>query len=663
MKKNISILILFVFIHALLLSQPWQQDDGMFNSSGVPSVSFSQPRFADLDGDGDKDIILGSIDDGLIYIENMYPEFAPGFEIFTGISHLDAEMGVCADLDNDGDLDLITGGYTGLNYFENIGTVLMPVFQKVNNFFPDLSVGQNPIPYLADVDDDNDYDMVVGFSENGGVKIYYNSGTPSLAQFSELNTLTIGDVGLYAYPVFSDLDNDGDQDIVIGRDTHGFVYYNNIGTPQNGNWIIDDTVFSGLGNDSYWNSPDLIDINEDGTFDLIYGTAEGPLQYYENIGTQTTPSWQLNTTLFGGVLDVGGASSPFFYDFDGDGDFDLVSGSQLGDIKYYENVSTPYAIVWEEDNSYFASIDHSIYSAITLGDVYNNGYADAIVGDLSGNLFFHRNTGFGFMYESGVLASVALGGWSVPRLVDMDNDNDLDIVAGNENGNLFYFENQGTPSVPVWVEIVGYFGSIDVGSDCSPTIGDLTLNGNLDIVTGDISGELQFFENIEGNWTENPYPVSGLSGGQNTAPALIDLDGDGDLDLTLGNYGGTFNYYENQHIIVGTDPEEPQAQKILLRNYPNPFRGMTTISYFTTENTSLRSTSPRQAQDTEIRIYNVKGQLVRQLHVNDSDHSYSIEVSWNGKDNEGNIVNPGLYLYELQIDGSRVDVGKCIFLK
>jgi len=43
-------------------------------------------------------------------------------------------MGVCADLDNDGDLDFITGGYTGLNFFENIGTMYLPIFQKVSGF-------------------------------------------------------------------------------------------------------------------------------------------------------------------------------------------------------------------------------------------------------------------------------------------------------------------------------------------------------------------------------------------------------------------------------------------------------------------------------------------------------------------------------------------------
>jgi len=330
----------------------------------------------------------------------------------------------------------------------------------------------------------------------------------------------------------------------------------------------------------------------------------------------------------------------------------MVSGSQLGDIKYFENVGTAYAPAWEEDNAYFASIDHSIYSAITLGDVYNNGLADAIVGDLSGHFYFHRNTGFNYVFESDVLSFVNLGGWSAPRLVDMDDDNDLDIVAGNEGGNLFYFENQGSTSVPDWVQIAGYFGSIDVGSDCVPTVGDLSMNSRLDIVTGDISGEVQFFENIEGNWTENPYFVSGISGGQNTTPALVDLDGDGDLDLALGNYGGNFNYYENQHIIVSADPEVQQTNSYKLSNFPNPFRNMTAIRYFTTEST----------EDTEIRMYNGKGQLIRILPVTSSP-SRPVEVIWNGDDEAGKEVKPGIYFYKLSINGKTEAMEKCLLVR
>ena len=626
-----------------LFAQPWEEKDNMFNPSGVPSMPFSQPRFADLDADNDPDLILGNLNENPFYVENIgtatNPAFSPGADIFSGVTALDAEMGICADLDSDGDLDFIAGGYTGLNYYENTGTIYEPVFEEVYNFFSGLSVGQNPIPDFADIDADNDLDMVVGFSEDGAVKIYENTGNATNAEFSEGNTIYIGDVGLYAYPIFTDLDADNDQDLLVGRDTHGFIYYQNNGTPQSGTWEVNSTIFDGLGNSTYWNSPHLVDLNGDTTLDLIYGNGAGPLLYYENTGTISLPEWQESTTLFGGVLDVGGASSPFFIDFDNDGDLDMVSGSNLGNIFYYKNTGTQNSPAWLEQNAYFTGIDHSIYSAITLGDVYGNGQADAIVGDLSGNFYFHRNTGFGFVFVDDVLNSINLGGWSVPRLVDMDGDEDLDIVAGNEDGNLFYFENQGTATNPEWVEINGYFGAIDVGSSCVPYVADLDLDGDKDIVAGNLTGDLTYFENNEGTWMEDPAQVSGISADQNAAPALADLDNDGDLDLTLGNYDGYFEYYENQHIVFATDTNPEQTTPNLITNCPNPFKSSTLILFSPNTNTTAIP---------QVKIYNLKGQLLKKIKMQNFQEGFS--ALWDGKDENGVKQKSGVYFCKIKTD-------------
>ncbi len=543
-----------------LCAQPWEQDNSVFNPSGVPSLTFSQPRFADLDGDLDYDFLLGSTNSQPVYIENtgsaIAPDFAIGDDITALVPYLAAEMGVCADLDADGDLDLVTGGYTGLHLFLNSGSGANPVFSaETGGYFAGLNVGSNPVPDLADVDADGDLDLVVGLSENGSVLLYTNTGTANAGLFSQAAMQLIGDVGLYAYPVFRDFDGDGDQDILAGRDSHGFIYYQNVGTPAVGAWEPNNALFSGLGMDSYWNSPDLVDLNNDGLFDLVFGTASGPLLYYVNTGSATTPVWQANTTLFGGVLDVGGASSPVFFDFDADGDLDLISGSQLGNIKFFRNTGNQYGPAWVEDSAYFSTIDHSIYAAVAIGDVNGDNLPDVIIGDLNGALYFHRNTGFGFQEEAGVLPAIALGGWSVPRLLDMDFDGDLDLATGNEAGNLRYYNNQGTAQDPDWVETTGYFAAIDVGSDCSPCFGDLDADGDWDLLAGNISGNLQCYLQQGLGWTANTTLFSGISTDQNAAPALVDLDHDGDLDLVLGDYDGTFSYWRNQQ--YSTDALNP----------------------------------------------------------------------------------------------------------
>jgi hypothetical protein len=625
-------------------AQDWLQNDAIFNPSGIPSLFFSQPRFADLDADGDYDLILGSTESAPLYYENTgtatIPAFSPGPDILAGIDLLDAEVGVCVDLDDDGDLDLITGGYNGLVLFENVGTASAPSFVRNATVFSGLATGPEPVPSLADLDGDLDFDLLVGLSESGVLKYYPNIGSPTAAAFAESQSQTWFDIGLYAYPWFVDLDGDGDTDLAAGRDEHGFAYYRNDGTPSGWSWVQEQSIFEGLGTSTYWNSPCLVDLNGNGLVDLVYGTSAGPLNYYVNSGPPADPVWTRNTTLFGGVLDVGAASSPFLFDFDGDSDLDMVSGSQLGDIKYYENVGTSEAPAWQANHAYFASIDHSIYSAITLGDLDNDGLADAVVGDLSGDLFYHHNNGTGFDYDAGVFAGIHLGGWSVPRLADMDRDGDLDLAAGNEAGRLRFFQNVGSGTM-VWQEVPGYFGTIDVGSNCSQTLGDYDLDGDMDLLTGEISYELQYFRNDRGLWREDPSVVAGLVVGQNAAPAFGDLDGDGDLDLAVGNYSGTFNYFEN----AGTPAAAPDggqavARQLRLQSHPNPFRPSVNVTF-----------SLPEAGRIDLGIYDVMGRRVRQLvsgHRSAGDHV----VVWDGDGDEASGPGSGVYFCRLKAGGA-----------
>jgi hypothetical protein len=642
----ITIVIILGSVAAAFPSQAqhWRQKDQIFNPSGIPSLFFSQPRLADLDADGDLDLILGSSENTLLYYRNtgtsVSPAFSLGPDIFSPVGSLDAEVGVCVDLDGDGDQDLITGGFNGLVLFENAGNAASPVFVKHAGFFSGLVTGSDPVPTLADLDGDQDLDLLTGLSESGVLKYYPNIGTPTVAAFAESQAQSWFDIGLYAYPWFVDLDEDHDVDLAAGRDEHGFEYYRNDGDSSAWSWVADPTVFQGLGGSTYWNSPCLADLTGDGLPDLIFGTAAGPLQYYVNSGTPASPQWTVNTTLFGGVLDVGAASSPFFFDFDGDGDLDLVCGSQGGDIKYYANVGTREAPAWQAANAYFAGIHHSIYSAIALGRLDGDDLPDAVVGDLSGNLFYHHNTGSGFVYDASVFVGINVGAWSVPRLADMDGDGDLDLAVGNEAGRLRYFENIGHGSME-WREVVGYFGAIDVGSNCSMTLGDYDRDGDVDLLTGDIDHELQFFRHVGITWQEDPTVVAGLVVGQNAAPAFGDLDGDGDLDLAVGNYSGTFNYFENTGDISSVSADAASnTRPTRLWASPNPFPSGVTLTF------NLPEAAP-----VDLAIFDASGRRIRQLlHGFQGAGGYAIE--WN----RAGVIEPGLsdgvYFCRLKVRGS-----------
>jgi hypothetical protein len=72
------------------------------------------------------------------------------------------------------------------------------------------------------------------------------------------------------------------------------------------------------------------------------------------------------------------------------------------------------------------------------------------------------------------------------------------------------------------------------------------------------------------------------------------------------------------------------------QNYPNPFNPMTTIKYSLEKDTQV-----------SLRIYSIKGRLVKILV--DGKQSKGLQaVVWNGKDNNGQPVASGVYIYRMQ---------------
>lgn len=94
----------------------------------------------------------------------------------------------------------------------------------------------------------------------------------------------------------------------------------------------------------------------------------------------------------------------------------------------------------------------------------------------------------------------------------------------------------------------------------------------------------------------------------------------------------------------------PAPSKVSLSNYPNPFNPTTTISY-----------SLPQEGKVSLKIYNVKGQLVKQLIDGSQPEGY-YEVVWNGKDNAGRSVASGIYYYRINACGKTINK-KMLLLK
>jgi hypothetical protein len=113
-----------------------------------------------------------------------------------------------------------------------------------------------------------------------------------------------------------------------------------------------------------------------------------------------------------------------------------------------------------------------------------------------------------------------------------------------------------------------------------------------------------------------------------------------------------YNVYKlSVDILVGNNPEDIPNTKVICSNYPNPFNPTTNISF------SL----PAEAE-IMLNIYNIKGQKVKTL-TNSVYPQGNHNVVWNGRDDNGQPVGSGVYLYRLQVDGKTQATCKCLLLK
>ena len=310
-----------------------------------------------------------------------------------------------ADIDADGDLDLVVGDNFGtLYYYRNTGTATAPAYtlqSGTDNPFNGIDVGFSSAPSLADIDGDGDLDLVVG-DLFGTLQYYKNTGTATAPvytlQSGTDNPFNGIDVGSWSKPSFADIDGDGDLDLVLGDKYGSLKYYKNIGSATAPAYTLQSGTanpFDGI-NFGYYSSPSFADIDGDGDLDLAVGDQQGTLNYYRNTGSATAPAYSLQSGTanpFNG-FDVGDYSTPSFADIDGDGDLDLVMGGGYGTLNSFQATSAVAEPIYSEQSGTanpFNGFDVGSFSSPSFADIDGDGDLDLAVGDGDGRLNYVLN--------------------------------------------------------------------------------------------------------------------------------------------------------------------------------------------------------------------------------------------------------------------------------
>lgn len=408
----------------------------------------------DMDNDGDKELILGNASfENLILLKNGKNELSMSYDSMIDFSsffpsndenevkfkYMPALYNF--DVDGDGEKDIIASSYFMTDpkygtrpilsentwFLKNEGTNETPFFKIYNKrFLTDKSIdlGINVSPVFWDINKDGLIDLLVAVEpdtvlnpsiEYTRIFRYNNVGTSSLpvyelvdtdfADFSSLKQLGVS-------IAIGDLNNDSLEDMIIGNIEGKILFFKNTSpsdSTYNPSFLLSN---NNLLNESVGSfaAPAIFDYSQDGLPDLIIGKYDGYFAYYKNTSSGNTLTFTKVTDKLGNAranffnnalnppqFEAIGMSAPIFYDFEGDGKPELVSGSNSGHIKMwyisydpfysFPEITDFYGIInANSDTSWGMSVGAN--SKIAIAKLRDSSSADILVGTNRGGFKF-----------------------------------------------------------------------------------------------------------------------------------------------------------------------------------------------------------------------------------------------------------------------------------
>lgn len=398
-------------------------------------VNYSAIAFCDTDGDYDQDVIITGLNNDDNKISKLYYNGGNGnyFEV-TGAEFMEVGGVVgCSDFDLDGDSDILFVGHSNI-YNDVVKLYFNDGFGNFSGVIDTTIVETTTSSIaLADIDSDNDSDVIISGKIGNGTpitKLYTNNGDGS---FNDIPNIPF--VGVYmGATAFSDIDGDFDLDVLISGHLSPEQGTTNLYINDgDGNFIEDINIpFPDLRRSSF----EFCDIDNDNDQDIILGGYSDSVEIfnlYKNDGDGNF--FEYSNPSFAGVA----IRALSFADIDNDTDQDLLITGFLS------NEETTKLFLNDGDGLFSESTNNSFINlsmgSVSFSDVDGDNDQDVLITGYDNNSqkrsILYSNDGTGSFIEVFDMPFEEVSGGSV-TFFDMDGDNDQDVLITGQNS---YFES------------------------------------------------------------------------------------------------------------------------------------------------------------------------------------------------------------------------------